>query len=169
MGEVRAALEFREVPAAPLDFVTIPLHSPNDRNLPAVGPVQEHCQWRLKNGGKSHRSREPTMQYDTRQSDTVKGGAMSHIPLTVLLSPGLDCVSVYRTLFALASLQWRHNECIGVSNHQPRDCLHNCLFKAQIKENIKAPGTGEFPAQMASNAENVSIWWRHHVITRGEA
>ena len=25
-----------------------------------------------------------------------------------------------------------------------------------------SPGTGEFPAQMASNAENVSIWWRHH-------
>ena len=24
-------------------------------------------------------------------------------------------------------------------------------------------GPGEFPAQMASNAENVSIWWRHHV------
>ena len=26
-------------------------------------------------------------------------------------------------------------------------------------------GTGEFPAQMASNVENVSIWWRHHVYT----
>ena len=26
-----------------------------------------------------------------------------------------------------------------------------------------SPGTGEFPAHMASNAENVSIWWRHHV------
>ena len=26
-----------------------------------------------------------------------------------------------------------------------------------------SPGTGEFPAQMASNAEDVSIWWRHHV------
>ena len=25
-----------------------------------------------------------------------------------------------------------------------------------------SPGTGEFPAQMASNTENVSIWWRHH-------
>ena len=25
-----------------------------------------------------------------------------------------------------------------------------------------SPGTGEFPAQMISNAENVSIWWRHH-------
>ena len=44
----------------------------------------------------------------------------------------------------------------------------------QIKENIKVPrhwplcgeftGTGEFPAQMASNAENVSIWWRYHEL-----
>ena len=44
--------------------------------------------------------------------------------------------------------------------------------QAQIKGNIKAPRhwpcegnspvTGEFPAQRASNAENVSIWWRHH-------
>ena len=28
-----------------------------------------------------------------------------------------------------------------------------------------SPGTGEFPTQMASNAENVSISWRHHVNT----
>ena len=27
-----------------------------------------------------------------------------------------------------------------------------------------SPVTGEFRAQMASNAENVSIWWRHHVL-----
>ena len=26
-----------------------------------------------------------------------------------------------------------------------------------------SPLTGEFPAQRASNTENVSIWWRHHV------
>ena len=26
------------------------------------------------------------------------------------------------------------------------------------------PGTGEFPAQRASNAEKVSIWWRHHEL-----
>ena len=37
------------------------------------------------------------------------------------------------------TLQWRHNELDGVSNHQPHDCLLNRLFKAQIKENIKAP------------------------------
>ena len=27
-----------------------------------------------------------------------------------------------------------------------------------------SPETGECPAQMASYAENVSIWWRHHAI-----
>ena len=27
---------------------------------------------------------------------------------------------------------------------------------------VNSPGTGEFPAQMASDAENVSFWWRHH-------
>ena len=27
-----------------------------------------------------------------------------------------------------------------------------------------SPVTGEFPAQMARNAEKVSIWWRHHPI-----
>ena len=27
-----------------------------------------------------------------------------------------------------------------------------------------SPGTGEFHAQMASNAENISIWWRHHDV-----
>ena len=26
-------------------------------------------------------------------------------------------------------------------------------------------GTGEFPAQMASSAENISIWWRHHATS----
>ena len=41
--------------------------------------------------------------------------------------------------FRSASLKWRHNEGNGVSNHQPHDCLLNRFFKAQIKENIKAP------------------------------
>ena len=69
-------------------------------------------------------------------------------------------------------LQWRHNERDGVSNHQPLDCLLNRLLRRRSKKTSKLrvtglcagnlPGTGEFPAQMASNAENVSIWWRHH-------
>ena len=28
-----------------------------------------------------------------------------------------------------------------------------------------SPVTGEFPAQGASNAYNVSTWWRHHVLS----
>ena len=40
----------------------------------------------------------------------------------------------------------------------------NRLFGSRSKKTSKFPAslTGEFPAQMASNAENVSIWWRHH-------
>ena len=55
-----------------------------------------------------------------------------------------------------------------VSNHQHHDCLLNRLFRRRSKKTSKlrvtglCAGTGEFPAQMASNAENVSIWWRHH-------
>ena len=33
----------------------------------------------------------------------------------------------------------------------------------QRKQQSSASLTGEFPAQMASNAENDPIWWRHHV------
>ena len=49
--------------------------------------------------------------------------------------------------------------------------VFSSFIQTQIKENIKAPrhwplcgeftGTGEFTAQMASYAENISIWWRH--------
>ena len=70
-------------------------------------------------------------------------------------------------------LRWRHNGCDSVSNHQPHHCLLNRLFRRRSKKTSKlrvtglcagnSPGTGEFPAQMASYAENVSIWWRHHV------
>ena len=77
---------------------------------------------------------------------------------------------------SLSSLRWRHNELDGVSDHQPHDCLLNRLFGRRSKKNSTlrvtglcagySPGTGEFPAQKASNAENVSIWWRHYVLLR---
>ena len=51
-------------------------------------------------------------------------------------------------------------------------CLLNGLFRRRSKKNSKlsvtglcagnSPVTGDFPAQMASDAENVPIWWRHH-------
>ena len=71
-----------------------------------------------------------------------------------------------------SSLRWRHNDHDGDWNHQPHHCLLNCLFGRRSEKTSKlrvtvlcagnSPGTGEIPAQMASNAENVFIWWRHH-------
>ena len=70
------------------------------------------------------------------------------------------------------ALQWRHNERDRVSNHRRLDCLLLPFVQSQIKENIKAPchwplwgeftGDSEFPAQRASNAENVPILCCHH-------
>ena len=61
------------------------------------------------------------------------------------------------------TLRWRHNGRDSVSNHQPHDCLLNSLFRSRSKKTSKfrvtglcagnSPGTGDFPAQMASNAE----------------
>ena len=74
--------------------------------------------------------------------------------------------------FRHISLRWRRNGHGCVSNHQPHHCLLNRLFGCRSKKTSKlrvtglcagnSPGTGGFPAQMTSNAENVSIWWRHH-------
>ena len=68
-------------------------------------------------------------------------------------------------LYQWNTLQWRNNEHDSVSNHQPHDCLLNRLFRRRSKKTSKlrvtgfcvgnSPVTGEFPAQMASNAGNV--------------
>ena len=60
-----------------------------------------------------------------------------------------------------------------VSNHQSHDCLLNRVFGHRWNKTSKLrvtglsvgniPVTGEFPAQMASNAENGSNSWRHHI------
>ena len=39
------------------------------------------------------------------------------------------------------------------------------LFSQPFIQGSLWPVTGEFPSQMTSNAENVSIWWRHHDLT----
>ena len=71
-----------------------------------------------------------------------------------------------------SSLQWRHNERDGVSNHRCLDCLFSCLFRRRPQKMSKLratvfcegnqPVTGGFTSQRASNAESVSIW-RNHV------
>ena len=98
------------------------------------------------------------------------------IYLTDAYTPGNGslhaCILILDIPVSVNILQWLHNGHYSVSNHQPRDCLLNRLFRSRSKKTSKlrvtslcawnSPGAGEFPAQMASNAENVSIWWRHH-------
>ena len=74
--------------------------------------------------------------------------------------------------------QFHYNDVIyepdDVSNHQRLECLLNRLFmrRSNKTSKLRVTGlcegnpsvTGGSPSQRASNAENVSIWWRHHVI-----
>ena len=71
------------------------------------------------------------------------------------------------------ALRWRHNGRYSYSNHRCLDCLLNRLFMRRSKKTLNlrtglcvenSMVTGEFPSQSASNAENVSIWWRHHYV-----
>ena len=61
------------------------------------------------------------------------------------------------------ALRWRHNGHDSVSNHQPRHCLLNRLFRRRSNKKSEvlvtglcvgnSPMSGEFPAQRTSNAE----------------
>ena len=91
-----------------------------------------------------------------------------HTHVCLSLSPSI----MVQFTVVLISLQWRHNEHDGVPNHQRLDCLLNRSFRRrsnQRKPKIGVTGHCEgnpsltigFPSQRTSDAENVSIWWRH--------
>ena len=80
-------------------------------------------------------------------------------------------------IIASNPLLWHHNGRDGVSNLQPCDCLlnHSCSRKLKKTSKRRVIGlfagnssvTDVFPSQMASNAENVSLWWHHHALVCG--
>ena len=92
---------------------------------------------------------------------------------------GFVCNSSFDPVSGIQSgnypLQWRHDGLYCISNHQPHHYFLSRLFGRRSKETSKlrvtglyagnSPGTGEFPAQMASDVENVSTWWHHHAIS----
>ena len=107
-------------------------------------------------------------------------GESSHVTWMVLT---LSISRVYHTIILslnheflvdschLFSLQWRHNERDGVSNHWRLDFLLNSSGAVKRKTpKLRVIGlcegnpsaTGGFPLQRASYAVNVSTWWRHH-------
>ena len=96
----------------------------------------------------------------------------SQIKIAIFLVNCQVCNAEEMTFFYdQSTLQCRHNESDGDSNHQPHNCVLNRLFSCRSKKTSKLLATGlcggnslvtsEFPAQRDSNAENVSIWWRH--------
>ena len=97
-----------------------------------------------------------TLENYTGQNSTQNIGSM----------PPLLLKNDFPSFYGKTSVHWRHNHHGGVSNHQPHGCLLNRLLRRRSKKTSKLRVTGlcagEFPAQKASNAENVSIWWRRH-------
>ena len=104
-------------------------------------------------------------------------------PLSELILICWDTINVYNQIkknfivlygSTFITLRWRRNGHDGVSNHQHHHCSLNNLFGRRSKKTSKlrvtglcagnSPGTAEFRAQKASNAENISIWWHHHDI-----
>ena len=65
-------------------------------------------------------------------------------------------------------LQWRHHERLGVSNHRQLNLSGADQRKHQSSASLafvrKSTVTYGFQSQKASNAENVSIWWRHYAL-----
>ena len=98
--------------------------------------------------------------------------SMSYSSVTIWICDLAENI-VFQAFIVLACpLHWRHNDHDGVSNHQPHGCLLNRLFRRISKKASKPRVTGLCagksqgpvnPAQRASYAENVSIWWSHHV------
>ena len=92
------------------------------------------------------------------------------VDITIVKQTTVETVGIYDGI----SLQWRHSGLNSVSKHQPHHYLPSRLLGRRTKKTSKlrvtglcagnSPVPGEFPAQMASYAENVSIWWRDHVL-----
>ena len=80
------------------------------------------------------------------------------------------------TYVEINTLQWRHNGPMASQITSLTSVYSSVNSGADQRKTSKlrvtglcvgnSSGTDEFPAQMASNAEKVSIWWRHHEYLR---
>ena len=84
----------------------------------------------------------------------------------------------WNMIFFHQTLQWRHDELVGVSNHQRLDCLLNRLFRRRSKKTSKlrfpclcegnspvTTGDRWIPRAKGKLRGNISICWRHHDIS----
>ena len=91
----------------------------------------------------------------------INRNAPHHHTTHIVLQPLNKFCSRVGDRLATHSLQWRHYEHGGVSNHQLHDCLLRRLFRHRSRKTPKlrvtglcegnSPDPGEFPAQRTSN------------------
>ena len=83
-------------------------------------------------------------RYSLHYCDVIMGAVTSQITSLTI---------VYSTVYSDAD-QRKHQSSVSLA------------FVRGIRQGpVNSPGTGEFPAQIASNVENVFLWWRHHEST----
>ena len=99
----------------------------------------------------------------------------SFVITAVFHSTFVITINIYdasRRYFIKYHKKWRQKERNGNSIHQPHDCLLNSLLRRRSEKTSKLHVTGfcarnspvNSPHKGASNAENVSNWWRHHDV-----
>ena len=76
---------------------------------------------------------------DYHYCDVIMGAVASQITSLTI---------VYPTVYSGADKKKKHQ---------------SSAWLAFVRGIYRRPVTGEFPAQRASSAENISIWWRHHM------
>ena len=102
------------------------------------------CLWECVGMGEGVEKKAETDSRTDRQNDRDRNespylNSYAFICTTDQIGQQIMIKSTVQQWIILKTLQWRHNERDGVSNHQLHDCLLNRLFKAHIKVNIKAP------------------------------
>ena len=64
------------------------------------------------------------------------------VPRGSVLDPSSFLLFINDVSNFTTALQWRHNGHDSVANHQPDDCLLNCLFRRRSKKTSKLRVTG---------------------------
>ena len=174
-------------------YQSLPLIQRNDHCLPVCSQIRKWvgcrccCSWRVRTamyhcreGARSCRTPWPA-RTRRKASRSAGNNPPSGLPWRWPCAPpwrrrmpgrrlwlppatGIHLTLVSNKWSTIVASQWRHNGRDGVSN-QRKSKKSKKTPKLRVTDLCagNSPGTGEFPAQMASDAENVSIWWRHHV------
>ena len=118
----------------------------------------------------------------------VRPNRIDHYSDVIMTSQITSLTNVYSTVYSCvdqrkhrssaspAFVRGIHRLPVNSPHKGPYECLLNRLFMRRSKKTSKfrltglcegnSPVTCEFPAQRANNVKNVSIWWRHHDISK---